>query len=108
MKPARLYLAILVVFAFAVVAGWRIVGQMQAERYAQADPERALGWRPDHPQALLVLAERQLAEGRFAESRARMILSTMPMKASTMRGSNWQPRRSRIISSTCSSGRALR
>ena len=60
MKPARLYLAILVVFvfAFAVVAGWRIVGQMQAERYAQADPERALGWRPDHPQALLVLAER--------------------------------------------------
>ena len=65
MKPARLYLAILVVFAFAVVAGWRIVGQMQAERYAQANPERALGWRPDHPQALLVLAVTPVAAMMF-------------------------------------------
>jgi len=89
MKPARLYLAILVVFvfAFAVVAGWRIVGQMQAERYAQADPERALGWRPDHPQALLVLAERQLAEGRFAESRAsaRRLLAHEPLQGVAFR-----------------------
>jgi len=87
MKPALRYLAILVVFAFAVVAGWRVVGQMQAERYAQADPERALGWRPDHPQALLVLAERQLAEGRFAESRAnaRRLLAHEPLQGVAFR-----------------------
>ena len=87
MKPALRYLAILVVFAFAVVAGWRVVGQMQAERYAQADPERALGWRPDHPQALLVLAERQLAEGRFAESQAnaRRLLAHEPLQGVAFR-----------------------
>ena len=87
MKPALRYLAILVVFAFAVVTGWRVVGQMQAERYAQADPERALGWRPDHPQALLVLAERQLAEGRFAESQAnaRRLLAHEPLQGVAFR-----------------------
>lgn len=70
MTPVLRYLAIIIVLAFVVVAGRRIVGQMQAERYAGTDPERALAWRPDHPQALLVLAERQLAQGKLAESRA--------------------------------------
>ena len=87
MKPVLRYPAIIIVLAFAMVAGWRIVGQMQAERYAQADPERALGWRPDHPQALLVLAERQLAEGNVAESRAnaRQLLAHEPLQGVAFR-----------------------
>lgn len=47
-------------------AGWRVVGQMQAERYASSDPLRALRWRPGDPAALLGLAERQLADGNAA------------------------------------------
>ncbi len=87
MKPVLRYLAIIIVLAFVVVAGWRIVGQMQAERYAETDPERALGWRPDHPQALLALAERQLAEGKFAESRAnaRRLLAHEPLQGVAFR-----------------------
>ena len=87
MKPVLRYLAIIIVLAFVVVAGWRIVGQMQAERYAETDPERALGWRPDHPQALLALAERQLAQGKFAESRAnaRRLLAHEPLQGVAFR-----------------------
>ena len=47
-----LFTAILGLLLFS---GWRVVGQMQAERHAQAEPERALRWRSDHPGALLVL-----------------------------------------------------
>ena len=48
------------VFVLLLFAGWRVVGQIQAERHAQTEPERALRWRPNHPGALLVLAERQI------------------------------------------------
>lgn len=59
-----------VAFAFAAFAGWRVVGLMQAERYAETDPERALRWRPGYPLALLSLAERQLAQGDTDAARA--------------------------------------
>ena len=55
MKKAVRYLSMAVVLAIVIVAGWRIVGRMQAERFAQSQPERALRWRPDHPQALQAL-----------------------------------------------------
>ena len=46
-----------------------------------------LGWRPDHPQALLALAERQLAQGKFAESRAnaRRLLAHEPLQGVAFR-----------------------
>ena len=87
MKPLLRYLAMIIVLACVMVAGWRIVGLMQAERYAEADPERALGWWPDHPQALLVLAERQLTQGKLAESRAnaRRLLAHEPLQGAAFR-----------------------
>lgn len=87
MKPVLRQLAIIAVLAFVLVAGWRIVGQMQAERHAQSDPERALRWRPGHPQALTVLAERQLAQGRFAEAEAtaRRLLAEEPLQGVAFR-----------------------
>ena len=53
-----------------LVAGWRVVGQMQAERHASGDPQRALRWRSADPAALLALAESRLADGDSAAARA--------------------------------------
>ena len=87
MKSVLRYMAMIIVLAFVVVAGWRIFGQMQAERYAKTEPERALQWRPDHPQALLVLAERQLAQGKLAEAQAnaRRLLAHEPLQGVAFR-----------------------
>lgn len=87
MKPMLRYIAITLAFALVVVAGWRIVGQMQAERYATTDPERALRWRPAHPQALRALAERQLADGRLTEAQAtaRRLLANEPLQGVAFR-----------------------
>lgn len=87
MKQAVRITAMIVVLAFVAVAGWRIVGQMQAERYAETDPARALHWRPGHPQALLALAERQLAEGKVteAQSNARRLLAHEPLQGVVFR-----------------------
>lgn len=74
--------AMAVVLAFVVVGGWRIVGQMQAEKYAESDPQRALRWRPDYPQALLALAEGQMAQGNLpgARAAARRLLAHEPLQ----------------------------
>lgn len=68
-------------------AGWRVIGQMQAERYAQTEPERALRWRPDDPRALLALAERQLAQGdaAAAQATARRVLAQEPLQGEAFR-----------------------
>ena len=82
MKPLLRYLVMSIVLAFVLFAGWRIVSQMQAERLAQTEPERALRWRPEHPLALLALAQRQLAQGDFAEAQAnaRRLLAHEPLQ----------------------------
>lgn len=68
-------------------AGWRVVGQMQAERYASSDPLRALRWRPGDPAALLGLAERQLADGNAAAARvtATRLLEREPLQGQAFR-----------------------
>lgn len=86
MKPMhRLLLAAAV--TLAVFAGWRVFGQMQAERFEQTDPERALRWRADDPQALLALAERQLAQGDAdaAQATARQLLRSAPLEGRAFR-----------------------
>lgn len=81
MKPFfhRIWLGLIVVAA--LFAGWRMVGQMQAERFAETEPERALRWRPDDPAALLALAERQLKQGntQAAAATARHLLGSEPL-----------------------------
>lgn len=73
--------------AFALFAGWRIVGLMQAERYATSEPERALRWRPHDPRALQALAERQLKASKplAAEATARTLLTHEPLSGTGFR-----------------------
>ena len=76
--------AILVAVLFA---GWRVVGQMQAERHVEAQPEIALRWRPHDPRALLALAERQFAQGNslIAQRTARELLAHEPIQGEAFR-----------------------
>lgn len=81
----RALFAVLVVAA--LFAGWRVYGQRQAERLAATDPVQALQWRPGSASALLVLAERQLAQGqpRQAQATARRLLRQAPLKGQAFR-----------------------
>ena len=67
---------------FAVAGGYRVVAHTVADQKAASDPEAALRWIPDHPEALLQLAERQLAAGRLAEARgtARRLQHAAPLE----------------------------
>lgn len=56
MKSARKALPWLVVVLLAFAA-WRVLSLGMADHYATTDPERALGWRADHPLALLRAAD---------------------------------------------------
>lgn len=87
MKPILRYALLAAAAVFVLFAGWRVVGQMQAERHAQAAPERALRWRPNHPRAWLALAERQLAQGDFAaaQASARRLLAHEPLQGAGFR-----------------------
>ena len=51
------------VLALAVLAfiAWRVLGLGMADHFARSDPERALAWRSDHPEALLQAALRHAA-----------------------------------------------
>ncbi len=68
----------------SVIAAWRVVAHTQAERWATSDPERALSWVPNHPKALLTLAEAQLTAGHLdaATASARRLLAVEPLKGS--------------------------
>lgn len=70
--------ATLTVLAFA---GWRILTLMQADAaVARGDVAAALRWRPQHPEALLGQATRQLAAGDLdgASASARRVLQVEP------------------------------
>lgn len=69
------------VLGLLVFAGWRNVGQWQAERLAQTRPESALAWRPHDPSGLQVLAERQLAanQATAAQATVRRLLAHEPL-----------------------------
>lgn len=82
MTRTRTWLLSLVLLAFAGFAGWRILAISQATRWAEDDPQRALRWNPRHPQALLALAEQQLAAGDIDQARAsaRRLLAAEPLE----------------------------
>lgn len=71
----------------AVFAGWRIVGQMQAERHAASAPARALDWRPQHPLALQARAALQMRAGDSAgaAATARQLLAHEPLQGQAFR-----------------------
>lgn len=76
-----------VLLVLLTFAGWRIAGQMQAERYAGVEPERSLRWRPQHPQAMLALARGQLDRGEHAaaQATARSLLAAEPLQGEAFR-----------------------
>lgn len=64
----------------AVWVGWTLVQATRADLLADRDPEAALRLDPDHPQALLGLAWRQLGQGEndAAMATARHLLAAEP------------------------------
>lgn len=46
--------------AVALLVAWRVATLAMADYYAGVDPEQALEWRADHPEALLQLAEQAI------------------------------------------------
>ena len=65
-KPWWLWLALL---GLAWLA-WRVLSLGLADHYAQSQPERALFWRDDHPEALLRAAELAAQDPASAEAAA--------------------------------------
>ncbi|MDD3651624.1 hypothetical protein [Immundisolibacter sp.] len=64
------------------LAAWRILTLGLADHYADDQPERALRWRPDHPQALIRAAEQALdnpADLDRASALARRAASANPL-----------------------------
>lgn len=74
-------LVVVGIIGFAVLAGWRVTGHMQAERFASADPVIALEWLPGQPVAMSALAQRKLDQGQdsAAVSAARLLLEQEPL-----------------------------
>ncbi|WP_297831154.1 hypothetical protein [Thermomonas sp.] len=87
MKPALRWAVVLAVLAFAILAGSRVVGLLQAERLARSDPQRALRWHPGDPDALWAMAEQRLASGDHAgaASAARTLLAKEPLQGRAFR-----------------------
>ncbi len=75
-------LSLILVGALSILAAWRIVAHTVADALAERDPQAALRWIPEHPQAQLVLARRQLAEGdrSAAASTAHRLLESEPLQ----------------------------
>lgn len=73
----------LLLTVLGLFAAWRVLAIAQSDRLALSDPVRALQWIPSHPQALLSLSERHLAEGRTDEAKAgaRRLLAVAPLEA---------------------------
>lgn len=76
-----------VLLVFVVFAGARLLGLGLADRFASADPERALGWRAEHPLALTRRAEQLAAAGQSAAAQAlsRRALAQDPLAARAYR-----------------------
>ncbi|GAB3002456.1 hypothetical protein GCM10010960_05400 [Arenimonas maotaiensis] len=69
------------------VLGWRVLSLAMAEHYARSQPERALAWRADHPEALSRLAQGQAEQGDWASAAdsARRALRANPLDGQPLR-----------------------
>ena len=81
------WLVFALLILLALLAAWRLVGQMQAERYAHDAPGEALQWRPDDPDALLQLAQQKLAQKipTAATHTAQHLLAVAPLNGPAYR-----------------------
>lgn len=77
--PVRAVIAVVGIVVLAWI-GWTLVHATRADLLAQSDPEAALRIAPDHPQALLRLAWKQLGRGDndAATATARHVLAVEP------------------------------
>lgn len=84
---ARRWLPALAIGIALLVVGWRVLTLGLADHYASSDPDRALYWRPDHPEALLRFAEREAQDGDLeaAERAARRALAVDPLDGRAFR-----------------------
>ena len=77
------------VLALAVLAfiAWRVLGLGMADHFARSDPERALAWRSDHPEALLQAALRHAAAKDWpaAKAHAERALHARPIDGRPLR-----------------------
>lgn len=72
---------------FAAIAGWRILTLGLADLWAVSYPERALFWRPDHPDALQLAAEDRLDAHDYAAANA---LALRGVQAYPLDGRNYR------------------
>lgn len=92
---SKRYLLMSIIIGLLLVTAWRALSMGLADHYSQSDPDRALWWRPNHPAALLQLAQalaireparaRELAEAAIAadprDGRAYRILGQIAERA---------------------------
>lgn len=79
-------IAVCIVVIITFVA-WRVVSLGLADAYARKDPERALFWRDNHPEALYRMAERQAARKQWSEAKtyAERCLRANPLDGRALR-----------------------
>lgn len=59
-----------ILWAFGIFIAWRIFSLAAAEHWAISAPQRALSWRPAHPDALLHAAEGKFKQSAWEQARA--------------------------------------
>lgn len=87
MTPRVRGLALVGILALACFAGWRVYALMQAERFAESEPERSLGWHRGNPQALLnrALLQMEQDDPASAQDTARNLLAREPLEGRAFR-----------------------
>lgn len=80
-------LLVVVTLTLSLFAGWRLWGEIQAQRDAASDSDAALTWRPNDPRALQAQADALLKSGNgaAAETRARTLLAHAPLQGTAFR-----------------------
>lgn len=88
MTPIRGKMPILIIATLLLLLlGWRVLSLGLADHFARSQPERALFWRSQHPEALFRLAEQQAAEKKwsFAERNATLALQANRLDGRALR-----------------------
>lgn len=78
---------LIVVIAFAMFIGWRVISLGLADYFAEQQPHRALFWRADHPIALFRAAELALKDKQLLQAQqfAKRALQANPLDGRSLR-----------------------
>lgn len=66
----RQWLVIILIIGALALISWRVLSLGMADYYARSQPEKALAWRAEHPEALFLQAERLANEGSSGQPQA--------------------------------------